>query len=131
MARSKPKNVYGMRVAVTVGDTPKADTDEDAIVGADINVHVSPDQLQEGGSVTGLGVSVSVGDDPDDLLRQIIAVLQSTDDPRRAQVIDLACTAIAEDNKTTKWQTIRQIITIGADIAQIASLALTLAQMAP
>ena len=131
MASSKPKNVYGMRVAVTVGDTSKSDTDKDAIVGQDIKVHVSPDQLQEGGSVTGLEVSVSVGDDPDALLQRIIDVLQPTDDPGRAQVIELARTAIAEDNKTTKWRAIRQLVAIGADIAQIAALVLTLARMAP
>jgi hypothetical protein len=130
MPNPKGKKIIGTRVCVTIGHQVDRSDDDVEILGQDIDLQVSPEDLEPGTSVTGLETRVEIGPDPNDLLRQIAEVLESSSDPRRNQIITLARSAMADSNHTSKWTKIREIIALGANVSEIAGIIVTLTQLA-
>ena len=119
------KDVIGKRVRLQIGGTPTKEED-DAVVGEDINVHISSEEAAKYDSIVGEKVELRIGADVDKTVRDMIATITNSDEKDKELIMRICREILAEQNKQTKGQKIRDLISVGAGIASISQFLLQL-----
>ena len=97
------KDVIGKRVRLQIGGTPTKEED-DAVVGEDINVHISSEEAAKYDSIVGEKVELRIGADVDKTVRDMIATITNSDEKDKELIMRICREILAEQNKQTKAQ---------------------------
>ena len=119
------KDFIGKRVRLQIGGTPTKEED-DAVVGEDINVHISSEEAAKYGTIVGEKIELRIGADVDKTVRDIIATITDSDKKDKELIMRICREILAEQNKRIKGQKIRDLISVGAGIASISQFLLEL-----
>jgi len=119
------KDFIGKRIRLQIGGNPKKD-DDSAVVGEDVNVRISSEEAAKYDNITGEKVEVRIGGDVNTTIQKIMSTIQQSNEKERETITAICREILAEKDKQTKIQKIRQLISIGANIASIAQLVLQL-----
>ena len=119
------KNLIGKRVRVQIGGNPPKDDDSDTIIGQDTTVYVPESEMHKYDKIVGEEISVTIGEE-DKLINQIIAALQESNEPKKEEIIRISKDILKEPDKNNKLNRIKNLISIGAGVATIATFIMDL-----
>lgn len=119
------KEFIGKRVRVQIGGEPPKD-DGNAIVGQDITVHVPESELGKYDSIVGEKIEVRVGGDIDSLVQQILAAAQSTQAPRREEIVIICRQILKEKDHSKKLDRANALVSITSGVATLAQFVMQL-----
>lgn len=122
------KDFIGKRVRLQIGGTRDKEEDN-AIVGEDVNIEISSDEAAKYDNIIGEKIELRIDADVDTAVQQIISAINSSDGQNKTAITQLCKEILAEQNKQTKGQKLRELISIGAGVASISQFILQLKAM--
>jgi len=118
------KGLVGKRVRLQIGGEPPKEDDE--IVGDDVSVYVSSEDVDKYDSITGEKVEVRIGGDVDQMVREIMSAAQSSQVERRDEIVGICREILEEEDQKSKLDKIATLISMGSGIATITQLIMQL-----
>ena len=124
------KILIGRKTVVSIcGEPPKSNPNE--IVGTETIVHVSENELGNYDRIIGEASILYIGSPIDEHVRLILETMQKVDSDKKQEIIDVCQKILNAKQNDEKFKWVGQLISIGANIAQIASFIVQLEQMIP
>lgn len=114
------KHIIGKRVRVQIGGEPPEEEENDAVVGDDVSVHVSAEDVGKYGSIVGERVELKIGSDIDQIIHNIMSTIQDSQIQRRDEIEAICREILEEKDQNRKLDKIAKLISMGAGIAKIA-----------
>jgi len=118
------KSLVGKRVRLQIGGEPPKEDDE--IVGDDVSVYVSSEDVDRYDSITAEKVEVRIGGDVDQIVREIMSTTQSSQVERRDEIVGMCREILEEEDQKSKLDKIATLISMGSGIATITQLIMQL-----
>lgn len=122
------RSIIGRKVTVSIGgEPPKSNPNE--IVGTETIVHVSENEVGNCDRIVGEETILCIGSTIDDQAKFILEAIQKVDSDKKHEIIDACQKILNSKQNDEKLKLAWQLITVGANIAQIASFLLQLKQI--
>jgi len=125
------KNIIGKRVRLQIGGESPKDNDYDAIIGEDVTVHVPAEDVGKYDSIIGEKVELTIGDDIDQIVQNILQTVQNPKTQRHDEIIAVCKNIIEEKDRDKKLHKISTLIKVGAEIATITQFIIQLKALLP
>ena len=109
-----------MRTRLIIGDGPIPKDEPGTIIGQDNTIRVKTEDMKKYETITGVEVSLSIGDDVNKSIENIIDTLKNIEEPRKEEIINLAQKILKEEDHKNKVEKIERLVSIGSGIASIS-----------
>jgi len=123
------RNVIGKRIRVKLGGEPPKE--DDAIVGDDVTVHISSEDLGRYDSIIGEKIEVRAGGDVDQIVQEIMSTAQASQIEKRDEIVPMCREILEEKDQKKKFDKIAALISIASGIAKLAQLIVQLRGLFP
>lgn len=122
------KTLIGKKITVSIGGNPPL-KDPNEIIGSETVLHVSEEELSEYDNIVGEEVVVSVGGEIDKLVRAILKASQIQEFNNREEIVRVSEEILRESLWEKKLERLQELISLGANVTQIAGFVMQLIQI--
>ena len=126
----KPKRIIGMRSRVVIGDGVPKEDENTEVIGQDVLVHVTPDQLEEGMEIVGVASTVVIaGSSAGELIQVTMKRAKELGLPESKRITELGKSALSAQDKSTFKARLAVFIDKCKDLAPLAMLVIRLVEI--
>ena len=126
----RPKRIIGIRSRVVIGNKVPEDDEDTKVLGQDVLVHVTPDQLEEGMEIVGISSQVVVGDSSaNELIKTAMKQAQEADPEGSKEIVELGRSALSAQDKPGLKSRLAMFIDKCRDLAPLAAIVIKLVEV--
>jgi len=114
------KKLIGKRVRLIIGDGPIPEDEPGTIIGEDNTIKITSEEAKKYETIIGEEVRLTIGNDVNKSIENIIDTLKNSDNPQKEVIIKLSEEILKEKDPQNKKEKIEKLVSIGAGIASIS-----------